>query len=94
MTAIIIFTRESTHDQSELDLYQSQVQQTFDGHLVKRLAAGTPQILEGPVTERTVVLQFPTKEAALQWYESSAYEAAKQHRFKGATYRVALIEGV
>jgi uncharacterized protein (DUF1330 family) len=32
--------------------------------------------------------------AARAWYDSPAYEEARQHRFKGAEYRMLLVEGV
>jgi uncharacterized protein (DUF1330 family) len=92
MPALIIFTRESTHNQNELNIYQSQVLETFEGHSIKRIAAGEPQILEGPARERTVVLEFPTIAAAQQWYSSPAYQAIKEHRLRGATFSVILIE--
>jgi len=51
-------------------------------------------VLEGPVPEGVVILEFPTTIAARKWYDSPAYQAIAQHRFKGATYRAVLVEGV
>lgn len=92
MPALMILTRESTHDQHEVDSYQSEVAQTFEGHKVKRLAAGVPLTLEGTAKERTVVLEFPTLEAAHRWYGSPAYQAVREHRLRGAAYSVMMIE--
>ncbi len=95
MATYLVFTRESTQDQGELDIYQSKVGKTFDGHPVKVLAAyGPQQVLEGEGPEGVVILEFPSKAEALAWYEGPAYQAAVQHRFKGARFRGVLVEGV
>jgi uncharacterized protein (DUF1330 family) len=61
----IVFTKESTQDQSELDIYLSKVRETFEGHPVKFLAAyGPQQVLEGPAPEGIVIVEFPTTTAA------------------------------
>ena len=95
MATYIVFTRESTQDQSELDIYQSKVLPTFKDHPIKVLAAyGPQQQLEGDAPEGVVIVEFPTTEAARAWYDSPAYQEVARHRFKGARYRVVLVEGV
>ena len=59
MATYIVFTRESTQDQNELNIYLSKVGETLEGHPVK-LHAGPQQVLEGPVPEFFVILEFPT----------------------------------
>jgi uncharacterized protein (DUF1330 family) len=55
MATYIVFTKESTQDQSELNTYQSKVRKTLEGHPIKLLAAyGPQQALEGPA-HRTVI---------------------------------------
>jgi len=49
--------------------------------------------LEGASTEGTVALEFPGIEAAKTWYNGPLYREVRKHRFKGATYRVVLVEG-
>ena len=40
------------------------------------VAAGAGHTLEGePFPDGTVIVEFPSKEAALAWYESAAYQA-------------------
>jgi uncharacterized protein (DUF1330 family) len=91
----MIFTRESTQDQAALDAYRSTVRATFDGHAHKVLAAyGTQHVLEGDPAEATVVLEFPSVEAARAWYDSDGYQQAAQHRLAGSRHRVVLIEGL
>ncbi|MFZ3216590.1 MAG: DUF1330 domain-containing protein [Candidatus Acidiferrales bacterium] len=95
MSAYIVFTREKTLDQGELDVYAKEAQTTVAGHEVKVLAFyGSQEDLEGTPTEGTVIFQFPSTAAAKAWYDSPPYRKAREHRFKGATYRVTLVEGV
>lgn len=90
----IVFTRESTEDQVELDRYAGVVGASFDGRPVTFLAAyGPHRVLEGPPVEGVVILEFPDREAAEGWYFSPSYQEAAQHRFRGATYRGVLVEG-
>jgi uncharacterized protein (DUF1330 family) len=51
-------------------------------------------VLEGPPVEGAVILSFPSMSEARAWYESPAYQAAREHRLKGAEYRVFLVEGL
>ena len=95
MATYIIFTREITTDQKELDIYQSTVGNTFDGHAIKVLAAyGPQQVLEGSAPEGAVIVEFPDTQSARAWYDSPAYQSVAQHRFNGANYRAVLVEGV
>jgi len=48
----------------------------------------------GPAVEGVVVVSFPTIDEAKAWYNSPAYTAAREHRFKGAEYRVVLVQGL
>ncbi len=41
---------------------------------------GRQEVLEGNVRSRTVILEFPSYEAALACYRSSEYQAARAHR--------------
>ena len=95
MSAYLIFTREQTLNPDELATYVREVGATLAGHEGKLLAEDGPQQdLEGPPTEGTVVIEFPSMAAALAWYNSPAYTAVRQHRTQGSVYRVLLVEGV
>jgi uncharacterized protein (DUF1330 family) len=95
MATYIVFTRESTQDQAELDAYQADVAKSFAGHPIRILAAyGPQQALEGSAPEGVVIAEFPDTSSARAWYDSPAYQTVVQHRFKGATYRAVLVEGV
>ena len=53
---------------------------------------GTHEVLEGDKTEGVVIAEFPSMEAARAWYNSPAYQEAREHRLKGAIYRGILVE--
>ena len=94
MPAYIVFMREKTLDESELETYRSKAPGTLDGHAMKVLAAyGSHTTLEGPDVEGVVVAEFPSVEEARAWYDSPAYQDAAQHRFRGAIYRGLIVEG-
>lgn len=95
MPAYVVFMREKTLDQSELEAYWAKVKETIDGRPLKVLAAyGRHLTLEGPDVEGVVIAEFPTLDEARAWYESPAYQAAAQHRHRGAVYRGLIVEGV
>ena len=95
MPAYVIFIRKRTLDQSELDAYARLARPSLEGLPIKFLAAyGRQDVLEGPSPEGVAIAEFPSMEEAKQWYESPAYQAAAQHRFKGATYRGLIVEGI
>jgi uncharacterized protein (DUF1330 family) len=95
MSAYMIFTRDKTLDERELATYSKAVPPTLAGHEVKVLALyGAHEDLEGPATEGTVILEFPSISAAKAWYDGSPYRQVREHRFKGATYRATLVQGV
>lgn len=95
MPAYAIFIKEKTRDTNELDAYSSLAGASFEGREFRVLTAYGPQtVLEGPECEGVVILEFPSVEAAEDWYLSPAYSAARAHRFKGADYRVVIVEGV
>ncbi len=95
MSAYVVFTREKTLDLNELTTYWEQVRSTFAGHPIKVLAAyGKHEVLEGLNTEGVVIAEFPDVATAKAWYQSPAYQAARQHRVKGAVYRGIIVEGV
>jgi uncharacterized protein (DUF1330 family) len=95
MTAYIVFIRESTKDQAELTTYSQAARGTLAGHPVTpRALYGRQDVVEGTAVEGVAILEFPTFDEAKAWYDSPAYRAAREHRFRGADYRVVIVEGV
>jgi uncharacterized protein (DUF1330 family) len=91
----MVFIREKTLDQSELEAYWAGVPATMEGQPVKvRAAYGRHVTLEGPEVEGVVIAEFPSVEEARAWYDSPAYQEVAQHRLRGAVYRGLIVEGV
>lgn len=94
MPAYIVFIREKTLDQSELETYWQKAPAAMAGRPIRALAAyGHHVTLEGPNVEGIVIAEFPTMEEARAWYDSPAYQEAAQHRFRGAVYRGFIVDG-
>jgi uncharacterized protein (DUF1330 family) len=95
VVAYVIFIKERTRNQQEVDLYRDMAPAGLAGHPITfRVAHGRKEVVEGPDCEDMMMLEFPTFEEAKAWYNSPAYQAASEHRFKGADYRAIIIEGV
>jgi uncharacterized protein (DUF1330 family) len=95
MSAYIVFTRVKTINQEELDLYNSKVGPTIGTFGMRPLAIyGAHQLREGAQIEGLVIIEFPTFEDATSWYESPAYQEAREHRFKGANYSCVIVQGI
>ena len=95
MPAYVIFIKNKTHDADELRLYSQKAIAARGDHPIKRLAFYGPfEVLEGDDAEGVVLIEFPDKAAARAWYDSPAYQDARQHRLKGGDYRVILAEGL
>ncbi|MBV6821974.1 DUF1330 domain-containing protein [Pseudomonas sp. PD9R] len=94
MSAYVIFIRETTTDDAEMQQYAQKAPAARAGHDITRVAFyGELDVLEGPAAEGVAILRFPDMTAARAWYDSPAYQEARQHRFKGAQYRMLLVEG-
>lgn len=95
MPAYAIFIREKTVDTNELKTYGEMARSTTAPYDAKPIVAyGAIDVLEGPEAEGVVIVQFPSMKEARSWYDSPGYQAAVQHRFKGAVYRGMLVEGL
>ena len=56
---------------------------------------GNPEVLEGdPPTTRTVILEFPSRQAALDWYASDSYQAIRPLREFCARATMYVVDGV
>ncbi len=95
MAAYVLMIREEMTDAEAFQEYARQAPKASAGHAVTpRAFYGRHEVLEGPDCEGVVVLEFPDFEQAKAWYQSPEYQQAAQSRFKGARYRVLIVEGV
>jgi len=95
MAAYIVFTKEREHDVAALQSYAGKAGASLGGHAGKPLAYyGAIETLEGPDAQGAVIIEFATVEEARAWYDSPAYQAARQDRFQGGDYRVFITQGL
>jgi uncharacterized protein (DUF1330 family) len=95
MSTYIVFTKLKTTNQAELDVYSQKGAGTVAGHAVTpHVVYGNQTIVEGPPHEGIVVMSFPTRAEAENWYNSPEYTDAKQHRMRGADYSVTIVDGL
>lgn len=90
----LIGTITVTHPEG-YQAYSAAVPQTVaaaGGRYLVRGGAAT--LLEGnKLGERHVVIEFPSREAALNWYHSAAYQAILPHRTHHSTGTLELVDG-
>ena len=82
-------------DREEYDKYRSGVHETIDRHKGEIIISNEDvEVIEGewPYT-KTVVIRFPSMEAAKSWYYSTEYQKIVQHRFRAAKSNLIFIEG-
>ncbi|MDP3493360.1 MAG: DUF1330 domain-containing protein [Hyphomonadaceae bacterium] len=95
MSAFVIAIREKTHDAAELAAYRAAARDARGDHKLQvRVANGQQRVLEGAPVEGVVILEFPSMDEAQAWYDSPAYQSAREHRLKGGDYRFLIVEGV
>ncbi|MEE2716721.1 MAG: DUF1330 domain-containing protein [SAR324 cluster bacterium] len=83
-------------DQERLAEYAKLAGQAIEKAGAKALVrGGRVKALESAVEERTVVLEFPSYEAALEYYEGEPYQKALAALGEGAVVReLRAVEGV
>ena len=96
MPAYIIFTREEPiRDEAAMQEYRDTNARGGRPEGLEPLAAyGEITQLEGDAPDGAVVLKFPDKAAALEWYNRPIYQEAIKQRQRAAHYRVFIIEGI
>lgn len=93
MAAYIIATYDVT-DPAGFSAYGPAVGPTFAGHEMEVLVLDSDTTsVEGETPKTTVVLKFPSQEAARAWYDSPEYSAIKHLRTDNSEGRMVLAEG-
>lgn len=95
MAAYVIANVHIT-DEAGYAVYREMVAPTIEAHggcyLVR---GGRAEVLEGSdAVGRVIVVEFPSYEQALSWYESDEYALAKSQRREAAHGELILVEGV
>jgi uncharacterized protein (DUF1330 family) len=95
MPAYMIALNRGVRNRQKLDEYWKAASPTFAGLGAKMLAVYTPfasMELMGPL-EGAVVIEFPDMATATRWYESPAYQKAKQIRVDIGDTELFIIDG-
>ena len=95
MAAYVIFQADIT-DEERYERYRAATPPTIaaaGGRFIAR--GGAVTVLEGDAPAgRTVIVEFPDRQAALDWYNGDEYTAARALREKAATGRMYIVDGV
>jgi len=83
MTALIIIDQTPT-DKDKLSAYSAMAAETLVPHGGEFLAKGLIEALHGESAFQTkVVIQFPDRDSAVNWYHSAAYQKTISVRDQG-----------
>jgi len=94
MSAYYIVFVEKPADPAEMDEYRKLGLPTIkDAKPIFHVRPGKEvTTLEGDEVDAVVVLEFPSVEAAKEWYHSPGYQAALKHRLGTAKSRAVIVE--
>lgn len=82
------------HDAAIYDEYRKANAAPFAEYGARFIVRGAPQeVMEGALRKRTVVIEFPSLEAAKACYNSPGYQAAKALRDPVSDGDLAIVEG-
>ena len=91
--AYVIFT-EAIEDPAGMAAYAKAAASAMSDDCTALVVDQHPQVLEGEWHgSQTVVLEFPSPEAARAWYESPAYQQAKSMREAAAGTNAVIVAG-
>jgi uncharacterized protein (DUF1330 family) len=90
-----VIALETVHDQAMFGEYAKGVAATllaFEGRFVAR--GGHYTVLEGQwQNPRTVIIEFPSREAAEGWYKSADYQEIIGLRHKSSSGNLVILDG-
>ena len=95
MKGYVLAIREKMNDPAAFNRYEEAAMPTLNGREMLFLSAyGRIRTLEGQKALGAVIIEFPSFDAAEDWYDSPAYEKARSLRADAADYRFILVEGL
>lgn len=93
MPAYVIGEAEILHPE-RMQPYAVAVAKAVALHGGKYLARGSvPETLEGTDGHKFLLIEFPDRQTARNWFASPEYQAAKQLRLGNSNLRLLLIDG-
>ena len=92
---MIVYQQGAVRDPAELAEYERTARLMKLDIKPKPLAIrGRVHGLEGEPPQAVILMEFPTVDAAMAWYNSPAYQAVLAHRKKAADFQVTIVEGI
>ncbi|MDQ1425353.1 MAG: hypothetical protein QOD72_2851 [Acidimicrobiaceae bacterium] len=87
---------ETVEDPTAFERYRTEVPPTIEAHGGRFLVRGGEfAALEGELTfDRIVVIEFPTRSAAMGWYNSPEYQQILPIRLGAARSQFIVVDGV
>ena len=94
MSAYIVYQAE-VHDTDQYEVYKAQAAPALEAAGARYLArGGAIEVLEGePPAGRTVIIEFPTREAAVAFFHGPEYTAIRALRAGAASARMYVVDG-
>ena len=95
MTAFVV-VQESIENEDVFNQYRAKAPATIEAYGGKFLArGGNLEVLEGELPhKRLVIIEFPTREDAIAWYNSSEYQEILPTRLSSSKGIFAVVDGV
>ena len=91
-----VIAAKTINDSAMFDLYRKEVPATlvpFGGKFVTR--GGNPTFIEGEWPHsRLVIIEFPSRTAAEDWYKSAEYQKIISLRHKSSVGNLIIVDGV
>ncbi|MDX1512727.1 MAG: DUF1330 domain-containing protein [Gammaproteobacteria bacterium] len=96
MSAYVV-TQVEIHDRKEYQKYLDGfllVSDKYGGELLTTSGHET-LVLEGEwAYPRTVIMRFPSVDAARNWYQDPEYQKLSEHRYRASSANMVLVEGI
>ena len=93
--SVYLIVQITIADREEYALYEAGFMEVFMKHGGTMLSVDeSPTVIEGDWTaSRSVLIRFPSDDAAMNWYNSPEYQNLAKHRFKASTGNCILVQG-
>lgn len=90
---VYVIARMTIHDRDAYNKYDEGFMETFEPFGGTILSVDeAPTVLQGEWTAtRSILLEFPSKDVAMAWMTSPAYQEVAKHRLAGSTGEAILV---
>jgi uncharacterized protein (DUF1330 family) len=94
--AAFVVVQESIENEAVFNQYRTKAPATIEAYGGKFLArGGNLEVMEGELPyKRLVIIEFPTRQDAIAWYNSSEYQEILPMRLSSSKGIFAVVDGV